>query len=91
MSDIINFFFYCSIGKITIEYVQDAFYSDNQCATFQSLAGWTFSLGSYYGQNITKYLDNIYFQLMAVIVDPYCISVLLIVSTRLSVSYFSLF
>ena len=41
---------------------------------FKSLAGWTFSLGSYYGQNITKYLDNPYFQLMSVVVDPYCIS-----------------
>jgi PhoPQ-activated pathogenicity-related protein len=37
----------------------------------QSLAGWTFSLGSYYAQNITRYLDNPYFQAMADIVDPY--------------------
>jgi PhoPQ-activated pathogenicity-related protein len=38
---------------------------------YRSIAGWTFSLGSYYGQNITRYLDNPYFQAMADIVDPY--------------------
>lgn len=37
----------------------------------QSIGGWTFSLGSYYAQNITRLLDNPYFQVMADIVDPY--------------------
>ena len=37
----------------------------------KSIGGWTFSLGSYYAQNITRLLDNPYFQVMADIVDPY--------------------
>ncbi len=37
----------------------------------KSIGGWTFSLGSYYSQNITRLLDNPYFQVMADIVDPY--------------------
>jgi hypothetical protein len=39
----------------------------------KSLAGWTFALSSYYQQNITKYLDDVYFQLLSVVIDPYSI------------------
>ena len=33
--------------------------------------GWTFALGGYYAENITRLLDNPYFQTMADIIDPY--------------------
>lgn len=39
---------------------------------YKSLAGWTFAFNDYYVENITRYIDNPYFQLMANIVDPYC-------------------
>ncbi|CAF1405893.1 unnamed protein product [Rotaria sp. Silwood1] len=38
---------------------------------YRSLAGWTFAFYNYYVLNITRYLDNPYFQKMASIVDPY--------------------
>ena len=47
------------------------FIDDNECIFVKSIGGWTFSLGSYYVQNITRLLDNPYFQVMADIVDPY--------------------
>jgi PhoPQ-activated pathogenicity-related protein len=37
----------------------------------KSLAGWTFEFYDYYTENITRNLDNPYFQVMADIVDPY--------------------
>ena len=40
----------------------------------KSLAGWTFDFYDYYVENITRYLDNPYFQAMADIVDPYGIT-----------------
>ena len=47
------------------------FYYDNECIYFKSLDGWTFALSSYYEQNITKYLDDVYFQLLSIVIDPY--------------------
>lgn len=38
---------------------------------YRSLEGWTFAFGSYYAENITRLLDNPYFQAMADIIDPY--------------------
>ena len=64
-----------SIGKTTIKYVRDTSYSTNECGSLKSLAGWTFALSSYYEQNITKYLDDTYFQLLSVIIDPYSINI----------------
>jgi PhoPQ-activated pathogenicity-related protein len=59
----------------------------NVCS--KSLGGWTFSLGSYYGQNITRLLDNPYFQVMSDIVDPYGIRLYLYMKYYLySLAYF---
>lgn len=55
----------------------------------ESIGGWTFSLGSYYVQNITRLLDNPYFQVMADIVDPYGITFTLFID-KLPFSLFSL-
>ncbi|CAF4941810.1 unnamed protein product [Rotaria sp. Silwood1] len=38
---------------------------------YQSLDGWTFALYSYYVENITRSLDNPYYQVAADIFDPY--------------------
>lgn len=37
----------------------------------KSLAGWTFALYPYYMENITRSLDNPYYQMAADIFDPY--------------------
>lgn len=42
------------------------------CLLFKkSLKGWTFAFESYYAENITRLLDNPYFQTMANVIDPY--------------------
>jgi len=38
---------------------------------YKSLKGWTFAFSSYYNENITRLLDNPYFQTMTSMIDPY--------------------
>lgn len=40
----------------------------------KSLAGWPFAMNETYVENLTRYLDNPYFQVIADIVDLYCIN-----------------
>jgi PhoPQ-activated pathogenicity-related protein len=52
------------------------------CVTYlfrKSLGGWSFALNDSYVENLTRYLDNPYFQVIADIVDPYCIALFCIV------------
>ncbi len=57
---------------------------------YKSLDGWTFAFYSYYMENITRLLDNPYFQVMTDIIDPYGRSLDNLYSRTLTL-YFSLF
>ena len=72
-----------SIGKISIEYGRNMLHSNHRFVSYKSLAGWTFALSSYHEQNITRYLDDVYFQLMSIVIDPYSKNLLEIIGIEI--------